>query len=43
MNPNVLQQLPVLGTDEIRAILVKRIDQQKQAYSLDEAAHGDWP
>jgi D-alanyl-D-alanine-carboxypeptidase/D-alanyl-D-alanine-endopeptidase len=34
MNPNLFQQLPVLGTDEIRAILVKRIDQQKQAVGI---------
>jgi D-alanyl-D-alanine-carboxypeptidase/D-alanyl-D-alanine-endopeptidase len=34
MNPNVFQPLPVLGTDEIREILVKRIDQQKQAVGI---------
>ncbi|HEY3841075.1 MAG TPA: serine hydrolase [Bryobacteraceae bacterium] len=34
MNPNIFQPLPVLGTDEIRAILVKRIDQQKQAVGM---------
>src|ERR1700722_11639175 len=31
MNPNIFQSLPVPGTDEIREILVKRIDRQKQA------------
>jgi D-alanyl-D-alanine-carboxypeptidase/D-alanyl-D-alanine-endopeptidase len=34
MNPNIFQPLPVLGTDEIREILVKRIDQQKQAVGI---------
>ncbi|HWC97124.1 MAG TPA: serine hydrolase [Candidatus Sulfopaludibacter sp.] len=34
MNPNIFQQLPVPGTDEIREILVKRIDQQKQAAGI---------
>src|SRR5215475_14413400 len=34
MNPNLFQQPPVLGTDEIRAILVKRIYQQKQAVGI---------
>jgi D-alanyl-D-alanine-carboxypeptidase/D-alanyl-D-alanine-endopeptidase len=34
MNPNIFQPLPVLGTDEIRAILVKRIDQQKEAVGI---------
>ncbi len=31
MNPNIFQPLTVAGSDEIREILVKRVDQQKQA------------
>ena len=34
MNPNNFQSLPVPGTDEIREILVRRIDQQKQAVGI---------
>jgi hypothetical protein len=34
MNPNSFQPLPVPGTDEIRKILVKRVDQQKQAVGI---------
>jgi CubicO group peptidase (beta-lactamase class C family) len=34
MNPNTFQPLPVPSTDEIREILVKRIDQQKQAVGI---------
>ena len=34
MNPNISQPLTVPGTDEIREILVKRIDQQKQAVGI---------
>jgi len=34
MNPNIFQPLTVLGSDEIREILVKRIDQQKQAVGI---------
>ena len=34
MNPNIFQPLPGLSTDEIREILVKRIDQQKQAVGI---------
>ena len=34
MNPNIYQTLTVLGTNEIREILVKRIDQQKQAVGI---------
>jgi serine-type D-Ala-D-Ala carboxypeptidase/endopeptidase len=34
MNPNIFQPVPVLGADEIREILVKRIDQQKQAVGI---------
>ncbi len=34
MNPNIFQSLTVPGTDEIREILVKRIDQQKQAVGI---------
>jgi len=34
MNPNTFQPLPVLSTDEIREILVKRVDQQKQAVGI---------
>src|SRR5580698_4434980 len=34
MNPNILQPVPVPGTDEIREILVKRIDRQKQAVGI---------
>jgi CubicO group peptidase (beta-lactamase class C family) len=31
MNPNILQSPTVPGTDEIREILIQRVDQQKQA------------
>ena len=34
MNPNFFQPLTVLSTGEIREILVKRIDQQKQAVGI---------
>jgi hypothetical protein len=34
MNPNFSQALTVPGTDEIREILVKRVDQQKQAVGI---------
>jgi D-alanyl-D-alanine-carboxypeptidase/D-alanyl-D-alanine-endopeptidase len=34
MNPIIFQSLSVPGTDEIREILVKRIDQQKQAVGI---------
>jgi serine-type D-Ala-D-Ala carboxypeptidase/endopeptidase len=34
MNPNTFQSLPVPGSDEIREILVRRIDQQKQAVGI---------
>jgi len=34
MNPTILQPVPVLSNDEIREILVKRIDQQKQAVGI---------
>ena len=34
MNPNLSQPLTILGSDEIREILVKRIDQQKQAVGI---------
>src|SRR5215470_12527749 len=34
MNPNTIQTLPVPGTDEIREILVKRVDHQKQAVGI---------
>jgi D-alanyl-D-alanine-carboxypeptidase/D-alanyl-D-alanine-endopeptidase len=34
MNPNSFQPLPVPGTDEIREIVVKRIDQQKQSVGI---------
>src|SRR5580693_7288776 len=34
MNPNIIQSLPVLSTDEIREILAKRVDQQKQAVGI---------
>jgi serine-type D-Ala-D-Ala carboxypeptidase/endopeptidase len=34
MNPNIFQPLPVSSTDEIREILVKRIDHQKQAAGI---------
>jgi serine-type D-Ala-D-Ala carboxypeptidase/endopeptidase len=34
MNPNIFQSLPVPSTGEIREILVKRIDQQKQAVGI---------
>ncbi len=34
MNSNISQPLPVLGNDEIREILVKRVDQQKQAVGI---------
>jgi serine-type D-Ala-D-Ala carboxypeptidase/endopeptidase len=34
MNPNIFQSLTVPGTDEIREILVKRVDRQKQAAGI---------
>ena len=34
LNPNIFQSFPVLNNDEIREILVKRIDQQKQAVGI---------
>jgi CubicO group peptidase (beta-lactamase class C family) len=34
MNPNIFQSLAVPGTDEIREILVERVDQQKQAAGI---------
>jgi D-alanyl-D-alanine-carboxypeptidase/D-alanyl-D-alanine-endopeptidase len=34
MNPNIFQSLRVSSTDEIREILVKRVDQQKQAVGI---------
>src|SRR5260370_17448029 len=34
MNPNIFQTLPVPGAGEIREILVKRVDQQKQAVGI---------
>ena len=34
MNPNIFQPLSGFGTEEIREILVKRIDQQKQAVGI---------
>jgi serine-type D-Ala-D-Ala carboxypeptidase/endopeptidase len=34
MNPNIFQPFTVLATDEIREILVKRVDQQKQAVGI---------
>ena len=34
MNPNIFQPLPVPGTDEIREILIRRIDHQKQAAGI---------
>src|SRR5580692_9042395 len=34
MNPNIFQPLTVPGTEEIREILVRRIDQQKQAVGI---------
>ncbi len=34
MNPNTFQPLPVPGTDEIREILVRRIERQKQAIGI---------
>src|SRR5215813_6807575 len=34
MNPNIFQSRTVLGTDEIREILVKRVDHQKQAVGI---------
>jgi CubicO group peptidase (beta-lactamase class C family) len=34
MNPNIFQTLPIPGSDEIRDILVKRVDQQKQAVGI---------
>jgi CubicO group peptidase (beta-lactamase class C family) len=34
MSPNVFQPIPVPGTDEIREILVKRVDRQKQAVGI---------
>src|SRR5262245_21356940 len=34
MNPNIFQSLPVPDSDEIREILAKRVDQQKQAVGI---------
>src|ERR1700688_2505358 len=34
MNPNIFQPLPVPSTDEIRELLIKRVDQQKQAVGI---------
>src|SRR5580658_1537503 len=34
MNPNIFQSTAVPGTGEIREILVKRVDQQKQATGI---------
>jgi D-alanyl-D-alanine-carboxypeptidase/D-alanyl-D-alanine-endopeptidase len=34
MNPNIFQSTAVLGTDEIRQILAKRVDEQKQATGI---------
>jgi D-alanyl-D-alanine-carboxypeptidase/D-alanyl-D-alanine-endopeptidase len=34
MNPNIFQPLPVPGPEEIREILVRRVDQQKQAVGI---------
>jgi D-alanyl-D-alanine-carboxypeptidase/D-alanyl-D-alanine-endopeptidase len=34
MKPNIFQTLPVPSTDEIREILVRRIDEQKQAVGI---------
>jgi serine-type D-Ala-D-Ala carboxypeptidase/endopeptidase len=34
MNPNIFQPLPVTSTSEIREILVKRVDRQKQAVGM---------
>ena len=34
MKPNIFQPLTVLSTEEIREILVKRVDQQKQAVGI---------
>jgi len=34
MNPNIFRPLPIPSDDEIREILVKRIDQQKQAVGI---------
>jgi D-alanyl-D-alanine-carboxypeptidase/D-alanyl-D-alanine-endopeptidase len=34
MNPNIFQSLPVPSTDEIREILVERIDRQKRAVGI---------
>jgi len=34
MNPKIFQSLTVPGTDELREILVKRVDQQKQAVGI---------
>jgi len=34
MNPNIFQSLTVPATDDIREILVKRVDQQKQAAGI---------
>ncbi|HTA43610.1 MAG TPA: serine hydrolase [Bryobacteraceae bacterium] len=34
MNPNIFQTFPVPGNDEIREILVKRVDHQKQAVGI---------
>src|ERR1700723_2691637 len=34
MNPNIFQPLPVPSTGEIREMLVRRIDEQKQAVGI---------
>src|SRR5579864_4146132 len=34
MNPNIFRPLPIPSDDEIREILVKRVDQQKQAVGI---------
>src|SRR5271165_5083848 len=34
MNPNIFQPIPVPSTDEIRELLTKRVDQQKQAVGI---------
>jgi CubicO group peptidase (beta-lactamase class C family) len=34
MNPNIFQALPVPSIDEIREILIRRVDQQKQAAGI---------
>lgn len=34
MHPNLIQKLPVLTTGEIREILIKRVDRQKQAVGI---------